>query len=85
MTDIQAIIVEDDKPTRIALRTALRSQPGIEVASAATNGETGLVWLASLDHGCRRCRCHLARYAPVSPKCRPSRSRPICNLQNCRF
>lgn len=46
--DIQVIIIEDDEPTRIALRTALRSQPGIEVASEATNGETGLVLLESI-------------------------------------
>jgi len=49
MTDIQVILVEDDEPTRIALRHALRSQPGIEVASEATNGETGLVLLESID------------------------------------
>ncbi len=49
MADIQVILVEDDEPTRIALRTALRSQPGIEVASEATNGETGLVLLESID------------------------------------
>src|SRR5512146_2985114 len=49
MADIQVILVEDDEPTRIALRTALRAQPGIEVASEATNGETGLVLLESID------------------------------------
>lgn len=49
MADIQVILVEADEPTRIALRTALRSQPGIEVASEATNGETGLVLLESID------------------------------------
>jgi anaerobic magnesium-protoporphyrin IX monomethyl ester cyclase len=47
--DIQIILVEADQPTRIALRTALRSQEGIEVASEATNGETGLVLLESID------------------------------------
>jgi len=31
------------------MRAALRSQPGIEVASEATNGETGLVLLESID------------------------------------
>lgn len=47
--DIQIILVESDQPTRVALRTALRSQEGIEVASEATNGETGLVLLESID------------------------------------
>jgi anaerobic magnesium-protoporphyrin IX monomethyl ester cyclase len=49
MTDIQLILVEADQPTRVALRTALRSQDGLEVASEATNGETGLVLLESID------------------------------------
>ncbi|MGB8701637.1 MAG: response regulator, partial [Thermosynechococcaceae cyanobacterium] len=49
MADIQLILVEADQPTRVALRTALRSQDGIEVASEATNGETGLVLLESID------------------------------------
>lgn len=49
MTDIQTILVEAEEQTRIALRMALRSQPGIEVASEATNGTTGLVLLESID------------------------------------
>jgi anaerobic magnesium-protoporphyrin IX monomethyl ester cyclase len=49
MADIQIVLVEADQPTRLALRTALRSQDGIEVASEATNGETGLVLLESID------------------------------------
>ena len=47
--DIQTILIETDKQTRVALRVALRSQPGIEVASQATNGTTGLVLLESID------------------------------------
>ncbi|MEE3716129.1 response regulator transcription factor [Tumidithrix elongata RA019] len=49
MNDIQTILVESEEKTRIALRVALRSQPGIEVASEATNGTTGLVLLESID------------------------------------
>jgi anaerobic magnesium-protoporphyrin IX monomethyl ester cyclase len=49
MADIQTILVEDDQQTRIDLRIAVRSQEGIEVASEATNGETGLVLLESID------------------------------------
>jgi anaerobic magnesium-protoporphyrin IX monomethyl ester cyclase len=49
MNDIQTILVEAEEKTRIALRIALRSQPGIEVASEATNGTTGLVLLESID------------------------------------
>lgn len=49
MNDIQTILVEADEQTRIALRLALRAQPGIEVASEATNGTTGLVLLESID------------------------------------
>jgi anaerobic magnesium-protoporphyrin IX monomethyl ester cyclase len=46
---IQVAVVEDDEQTRINLRVNLRSQPGIEVASEATNAETGLVLLESID------------------------------------
>lgn len=49
MTDIQLVLVEDDQDTRVSLRAALRSQPGLEVASEATNGETGLVLMESID------------------------------------
>ncbi|WP_297040762.1 response regulator transcription factor [Thermosynechococcus sp. OHK43] len=49
MADIQTVLVEDDQQTRLDLRVALRSQEGIEVASEATNGETGLVLLESID------------------------------------
>lgn len=49
MADIQLVLVEDDEQIRIAMRAALRSQDGIEVASEATNGETGLVLLESID------------------------------------
>lgn len=49
MNDIQTILVEAEEQTRIGLRVALRSQPGIEVASEATNGTTGLVLLESID------------------------------------
>jgi len=48
MDDIQVIIVESDEATRIRLRTELRQQAGIEIASEATNGETGLVLLESI-------------------------------------
>lgn len=47
--DIQVAIIEADQQTRIRLRTDLRSQSGIEVASEATNAETGLVLLESID------------------------------------
>ena len=46
---IQVAVIEDDQQTRLNLRTNLRSQPGIEVASEATNAETGLVLLESID------------------------------------
>ena len=46
---IQVAVVESDQQTRIDLRVNLRSQSGIEVASEATNGETGLVILESID------------------------------------
>jgi anaerobic magnesium-protoporphyrin IX monomethyl ester cyclase len=49
MLDIQVIVVENEEQTRINLRKGLRSQDGIEVASEATNGETGLVLLESID------------------------------------
>jgi anaerobic magnesium-protoporphyrin IX monomethyl ester cyclase len=49
MADIQIVLVEADQPTRVTLRTALRSQDGLEVASEATNGETELVLLESID------------------------------------
>jgi anaerobic magnesium-protoporphyrin IX monomethyl ester cyclase len=47
--EIQVAIVEADQQTRIRLRNDLRSQAGIEVASEATNAETGLVLLESID------------------------------------
>ncbi len=46
---IQVAVIEDDQETRINLRVNLRSQNGIEVASEATNAETGLVLLESID------------------------------------
>ncbi|MBR8833415.1 MAG: magnesium-protoporphyrin IX monomethyl ester anaerobic oxidative cyclase [Stigonema ocellatum SAG 48.90 = DSM 106950] len=46
---IQVAVVEDDQQTRINLRVNLRLQDGIEVASEATNAETGLVLLESID------------------------------------
>lgn len=46
---IQVAIIEADQQTRLDLRGNLRAQPGIEVASEATNGETGLVLLESID------------------------------------
>lgn len=46
---IQVALVEDEQETRISLRANLRAQNGIEVASEATNGETGLVLLESID------------------------------------
>lgn len=46
---IQVAIVEDEQQTRIDLRVNLRSQEGIEVASEATNAETGLVLMESID------------------------------------
>lgn len=47
-TDIQVILIDSDEPSRIERRKGLRSQPGLEVASEATNGETGLVLLDSI-------------------------------------
>ena len=46
---IQVAIVEDDEQARINLRVNLRAQHGIEVASEATNAQTGLVLLESID------------------------------------
>jgi len=46
---IQVAVIEDDEQTRINLRVSLRAQDGIEVASEATNAETGLVLLESID------------------------------------
>lgn len=46
---IQIAIIEDNEEIRLNLRKNLRSQPGIEVASEATNAETGLVLLESID------------------------------------
>ena len=46
--DVQVVIVEAEEATRIALRRGLRAQAGIEVASEATNGTTGLVLLDSI-------------------------------------
>ncbi len=46
---IQVAVIEDDQQTRIDLRVNLRSQNQIEVASEATNAETGLVLLESID------------------------------------
>ncbi|MDX2217308.1 MAG: magnesium-protoporphyrin IX monomethyl ester anaerobic oxidative cyclase [Oculatellaceae cyanobacterium bins.114] len=46
---IQVAVVEADEQTRLSLRVSLRSQPDIEVASEATNAETGLVLLESID------------------------------------
>jgi anaerobic magnesium-protoporphyrin IX monomethyl ester cyclase len=46
---IQVAVVEADQRARINLRTNLRLQDRIEVASEATNAETGLVLLESID------------------------------------
>lgn len=46
---IQVAVVEEDQQTRVDLRVNLRAQEGIEVASEATNAETGLVLLESID------------------------------------
>jgi len=46
--EVQVVIVEGDEATRIALRKGLRSHSTLEVASEATNGETGLVLLDSI-------------------------------------
>ncbi|WP_017301437.1 magnesium-protoporphyrin IX monomethyl ester anaerobic oxidative cyclase [Nodosilinea nodulosa] len=46
--EIQVVIVNGDEADRIALRKGLRSHPGLEVASEATNGATGLVLLDSI-------------------------------------
>jgi DNA-binding NarL/FixJ family response regulator len=48
MSDIQVIIIESDEDTRVDLRNRLRQQEGLEVASEATNGHTGLVLLESI-------------------------------------
>lgn len=50
-SDIQVFLIEDDEPTRVELRKALRSQPRIDVYSEATNAETGLVLLTSVAGG----------------------------------
>lgn len=49
MNDIQTILIETGEQTRVTRRVALRSQPGIEVASEATNGTTGILLLESID------------------------------------
>lgn len=49
MNSIQVILIEDEEQARVQLRSALRSQRGIEVASEATNAVTGLVLLESID------------------------------------
>ncbi len=46
---IQVAVIEDDEETRVNLRVNLRAQNAIEVASEATNAETGLVLLESID------------------------------------
>jgi anaerobic magnesium-protoporphyrin IX monomethyl ester cyclase len=46
---VQVAVVEADQQTRVELRNNLRAQKGIEVASEATNAETGLVLLESID------------------------------------
>lgn len=46
---IQVAVIEADEKTRVKLRMDLRVQSGIEVASEATNAETGLVLLESID------------------------------------
>ncbi|XGV99277.1 MAG: magnesium-protoporphyrin IX monomethyl ester anaerobic oxidative cyclase [Leptolyngbya sp. BL-A-14] len=46
---IQVALIEADEQTRIKLRIDLRAQDGIEVASEATNAETGIVLLESID------------------------------------
>jgi len=46
---IQVAVIEADEQTRIKLRVDLRAQDGIEVASEATNAETGIVLLESID------------------------------------
>nr|WP_279239719.1 response regulator [Scytonema sp. UIC 10036] len=46
---IQVAVIEAEEQTRINLRMNLRAQEGIEVASEATNAETGLVLLESID------------------------------------
>jgi anaerobic magnesium-protoporphyrin IX monomethyl ester cyclase len=48
-TELQVVLVDGEEPRRIALRKGLRAQPGIEVASEATNGETGLVLVDSIS------------------------------------
>jgi anaerobic magnesium-protoporphyrin IX monomethyl ester cyclase len=48
---IQVFLIEDEESTRVTLRQALRSQPGIDVYSEATNAETGLVLLTSVTGG----------------------------------
>jgi anaerobic magnesium-protoporphyrin IX monomethyl ester cyclase len=47
-SELQVVIVDADEPRRIELRKGIRAQEGIEVASEATNGETGLVLLDSI-------------------------------------
>ncbi|MBW4467757.1 MAG: magnesium-protoporphyrin IX monomethyl ester anaerobic oxidative cyclase [Pegethrix bostrychoides GSE-TBD4-15B] len=46
---IQVAVIEADEQTRVNLRVDLRAQEGIEVASEATNAETGIVLLESID------------------------------------
>jgi anaerobic magnesium-protoporphyrin IX monomethyl ester cyclase len=48
---IQVFLIEDEEQTRVSLRTALRSQDGLDIYSEATNAETGLVLLQSVAGG----------------------------------
>lgn len=48
-SDVQVVLIDADEPRRIELRKGLRTQDSIEVASEATNGETGLVLLESIS------------------------------------
>ncbi len=47
-SDLQVVIIDANEPRRIELRKSIRAQAGLEVASEATNGETGLVLLDSI-------------------------------------
>ncbi|MFZ4805193.1 MAG: magnesium-protoporphyrin IX monomethyl ester anaerobic oxidative cyclase [Synechococcus lacustris] len=46
--DLQLVLVNANEAARIQLRKGLRAHAGLEVASEATNGETGLVLLDSI-------------------------------------
>lgn len=49
--EVQVFLIEDEEALRVGLRKGLRSQEGIEIYSEATNAETGLILLKSVEGG----------------------------------